>query len=101
VRGVGGGVDHRRGEQALHALRRLDLLGEPAAEFGVLAELGPDHLDGHRPPAGCVRQVHLAHTTRAELGGEPVSGDGGRIVSPKWLGDLGGPSRVRLLTTHH
>ncbi|GAA3485894.1 hypothetical protein GCM10018966_104270 [Streptomyces yanii] len=40
LRTAGVGVDDGRGEQALHPLCRLDLLGEPSPELGVLPEFG-------------------------------------------------------------
>ncbi len=100
LRAVGVGVDDGCCEQALHPLRGLHFLGEPAAELGVLPELGADHLDGHGPPTGRVRQIHLAHAARAELGGQPVSADGCRIVSRKRLKDRRRTPPVRLLSIH-
>lgn len=45
---------------------------ESSTEFGILGELGPDHLDREARPPG-VGQVHLAHPARTKPGGDPVT----------------------------
>lgn len=95
-RAVGVAVDHRGGEQPLDPLRGVHLLREPAAELRVFAELGPDHLDGHRPPAGRVGEVDLAHSAGTELRRQAVPRDHVRVVARQRLEVPG-----RLRTVHH
>lgn len=89
LRALGVRVDDRRGVQPLHPLRGPHLLLETPPELRVLAELGPDHLDGEGPPAGRVRQIHLAHAARAQHGGQPVTPHHRRVVGLERLERIG------------
>ncbi len=64
--GVRVGVHDRRGERAAHPPRRRHLLPEPAAELGVLGELGVHHLHRQAQPRRRPRQVHHTHPARAQ-----------------------------------
>ena len=68
-------VDDGRGVQALHPLRRGDLLLETAAELGVVGELRPDDLDRQLAAALRAGQVDAPHAPRAQPGHHPIPAD--------------------------
>lgn len=74
------GLQHLRGEQAVHALCGGHLLAEPGPELLVVAEPGPDHLERDLPAARGQRQVDAAHRARAEPCAKPVPSDLARVV---------------------
>jgi hypothetical protein len=58
---VGVGVDNGRGEYAADMPGGCHLAREAVTKAPVLGELGPDHLDGHYPPAGRASDVNPPH----------------------------------------
>jgi len=80
LRGVRVGVQHLRGEQAVHQLRGGHLLAEPGPELLVVAEFGPDQLERDLPAARRQRQVDPPHRARAEQRAEPVPPGFARVV---------------------
>ena len=63
--GVRIGVEDLRGVQPVHPPGRRYLLPEADAEIRVIAELGPDDLEGDRAAARGEGEVHPAHAARA------------------------------------
>jgi hypothetical protein len=49
------------GVHPVHPARRVHFLPEPATEFGVVAQVRPDHLQRYRPPRRSERQVNPSH----------------------------------------
>lgn len=87
---LGVGVDDRCGVEPLDPLRGPHLLLEAPPELGVLAELGPDHLDGDGPAARRVGEIDLAHAARAQHGRQAVAAHDGRVVRLERLEEVGG-----------
>ncbi|OAA28216.1 hypothetical protein UG55_1006189 [Frankia sp. EI5c] len=61
-------VHDRRGEYSLHLGGDGDLAGEAPPELPVGGEFGARPLERHGTSAGCVGQIHRAHTARADAG---------------------------------
>src|SRR6185369_7026049 len=66
-----------------HLTRPVDLAAEPAAELGVVDELGLDHLDRHRPPVAPAAEIDRAHAALTQAGLQPVAAEPAGVGRPQ------------------
>src|SRR5262245_4664849 len=77
------GVEDRSRTKALYPLGQFHLDAEALDEPRVIGQLGMDHLDGHRSPAGRGAEIDAPHAPPAQPRAQSVRPDPVRIASPE------------------